>query len=531
MKRFLCGLTALCCAVLGKEADIDNVIGDSGDDAVLKAMKSSGVVNAMEEELSGGLTTQDKDMLVSFVEEYNADNNKDVTPKNVVDIVGKIAKNKKPNMPQIFVQLSPVLDLLHTLETGSKRIDIIIGQYAEVLEDPKKSSKETLHLFKKVLDNEVLKQRIHSHPGDSMKKQKKPEKGQGVLDSLLKEFFKNKNPAELLSLMNGDLSALSNILGSTDLLGILKTVIDSFFSSSPYGPIIQQYAGKFLESDQGRELLEGAKEMMAGLAESTSGQRLLRLAPQLMGVRDMQSLMEILGKEVEYNWRLFFTKLVNSNYKDEFVIKISEASVRVYEYFKNPPKSSPVNQLPLILNGFLISYNLPAFDSKAPAKSVAAVLNKALKLFSTLKFDVAPYVENSYATVTEALGKHMTESQYRALDLESKVNLVANILESELVEPVLKVWHVYTQAAELPKCAAKFLCEINSKEKKSEAKKVGVVKAASYAASWTMSKASTEIYWKLYHAVNAGSAGADCDKSYPSTNCVLRERLLDHSEL
>ena len=135
MKRFLCGLTALCCAVLGKEADIDNVIGDSGDDAILKAMKSSGVVNAMEEELSGGLTTQDKDMLVSFVEEYNADNNKDVTPKNVVDIVGKIAKNKKPNMPQIFVQLSPVLDLLHTLETGSKRIDIIIGQYAEVLED------------------------------------------------------------------------------------------------------------------------------------------------------------------------------------------------------------------------------------------------------------------------------------------------------------------------------------------------------------------------------------------------------------
>ena len=44
---------------------------------------------------------------------------------------------------------------------------------------------------------------------------------------------------------------------------------------------------------------------------------------------------------------------------------------------------------------------ISAFDSKAPAKSVAAVLNKALKLFSTLKFDVAPYVENSYATVTE----------------------------------------------------------------------------------------------------------------------------------
>ena len=71
---------------------------------------------------------------------------------------------------------------------------------------------------------------------------------------------------------------------------------------------------------------------------------------------------QILGKEVEYNWRLFFTKLVNSNYKDEFVNKISEASVRVYEYFKNPPKNSPVNQLPLILNGFLVSYNLPGYQ-------------------------------------------------------------------------------------------------------------------------------------------------------------------------
>ena len=29
--------------------------------------------------------------------------------------------------------------------------------------------------------------------------------------------------------------------------------------------------------------------------------------------------------------------------------------------------------------------------------------------------------------------------------------------------------------------------------------RVGVVKAASYAASWTLSKASQETYWKLYH--------------------------------
>ena len=55
----------------------------------------------------------------------------------------------------------------------------------------------------------------------------------------------------------------------------------------------------------------------------------------------------------------------------------------------------------IFVSKLFMIYNISAFDSKAPAKSVAAVLNKAIKLFSTIKFDVAPYVENSYATVTE----------------------------------------------------------------------------------------------------------------------------------
>ena len=65
----------------------------------------------------------------------------------------------------------------------------------------------------------------------------------------------------------------------------------------------------------------------------------------------------------------------------------------------------------------------------------------------------------------------MSERDYHVLSLENKVRLVSGILDTEVVEPVLKVWHVYTQAAEQPKCAVKFLCEINSKERKSEAKK------------------------------------------------------------
>jgi len=508
------------------------MIGDTNDDAVLKAMKDSGVVSDMEQKLSGGrgLLSEERSMLLSFIEEYKVDNKKEVSSKHVMDIVEKVVSNRKPNLPQILVQLGPVMDVLAKLEKGTKRIDIIIGQFSEVLESDK-STKEIFHLFKKFLDKEVLKQSIHDHPKEPKRKNKAPSPSTGLLDTLLQEFFKNKNPAELMSVMNGDVSAISNLLGGTDLLGILKTVVNSYFSSSPYGPIIQQYATMFLESEQGRDMMDSGSDFMASVAASESGRRVLALAPQLLAAKDTQTMMEILGKEVEYNWRLFFTKIVHSNYKDEFVNTLAEAAVRVYDYFKNPPKNSPVNQMPIIINGFLLSYKLPAYDPKTPAKSVAAVINKAIKLFTTFKFDAAPYIEQSYSTVVEALSKHVQEAEYRKLSVEGKVELVSGIIEAEVVQPVLKVWTVYSQAADQPKCATQFLCEINRKERSVENKKVGVVKAASYAASWTLSKASQETYWKLYHAINAGSMGADCEKSYPNTNCVLRDRIFSHNEL
>jgi len=533
VKGFLAGLLLSSSMLVScKESDIDNMINHDNDEAVLKAMKNSGVVSDMEQKLKSGqsssLSSQDRSMLISFIEEYKADNRKSVTNDHILEIVDLVTKNKKPNLPQIFVQLGPVIDLLAQLETKSKPIKIIIAQQAEVLESSK-TIKEIFTTFTSNLKRELLKAQIH--PDHGAPKQKKPTNN-GFLDTLLQEFFKNKNPAEMLSLMNGDVSALANILGNTDLLKIVQTIINSYVSGSPYGPIIQQYVTMFLESEQGEMMVSTMKELLASVATSESGQRMLRLAPQLMGAKSMQSMMEILGKEVEYNWRLFFSQLLNSSYKKDFINKIAEISVKGYDYVKNPPKNSPINQLPVILNGVLLSYKLPSYDPKAPAKSISAMLNKSIKLFTTFKFDTAPAIDTVYNAVTEAIGKHIDETEYKKLRMENKISLVSGLLEAEMVHPILKVWNVYTQAAEQPKCASKFLCEINRLEKASENKRVGVVKAASYAASWTLSKASQEMYWKYYHAVNAGSMGADCESSYPNPNCKLNlNGQISHNEL
>ena len=137
----------------------------------------------------------------------------------------------------------------------------------------------------------------------------------------------------------------------------------------------------------------------------------------------------------------------------------------------NPPKNSPINQLPIILNGVLMSYKMPSYDPKAPAKSMSAILNKSIRLISTSKIDTAPAIDTIYNAVTEAISKHIDEAEYKKLRMENKISLVSGLLEAEMVHPILKVWNVYLQAADQPKCASKFLCEINRLEKISENKR------------------------------------------------------------
>ena len=98
---------------------------------------------------------------------------------------------------------------------------------------------------------------------------------------------------ELLSLMNGDVSSIANVLGDVNYLEIIQQVLGAYMDGSPYGPMMKQYLNMFLESEQGQMVTEGAKTFMEKVAVSESGQRLLRLAPQLMAVKDFASLTQV----------------------------------------------------------------------------------------------------------------------------------------------------------------------------------------------------------------------------------------------
>merc|ERR1719400_458224 len=267
------------------------------------------------------LSSDERGMLVSFIEEYKVDNKKQVSESLVVDIVERVLNlklAKKPNLPQIFVQLGPVIDVLSLLEKKSKNVQKIVGSHTSGM-DSSASVKETLQKLTKNLKSELAKLSTPKVPPPP-KKEKALKKPKGVLEMLMQELFKNKNPMELLSLMNGDVSSLANVLGDVNYLEIIQQVLGAYMDGSPYGPMMKQYLNMFLESEQGKMVTEGAKTFMENVAVSESGQRLLRLAPQLMAVKDLASLTQILDKEVVFNWNLFFEQFVNSDKKDEMIM-------------------------------------------------------------------------------------------------------------------------------------------------------------------------------------------------------------------
>ena len=99
---------------------------------------------------------------------------------------------------------------------------------------------------------------------------------------------------ELLSLMNGDVSSLARVLSDVNYLEIIQQVLGAYMEDSPYGPMMKQYLNMFLQSEQGKMVMDGAKIIMGNMAASESGQRLLRLAPQMMAVKDFASLTQVI---------------------------------------------------------------------------------------------------------------------------------------------------------------------------------------------------------------------------------------------
>jgi len=543
-----------CEALCGVEQTAENgrQKHDHLQEEILAAMKDSGVLKEWKEKLDDMLykenevedsiiqkaqkksmiNKQEKDMLRSFVEEYKNDQGLTVSTDLILQIIERVQKTPKPNLPQIFVQLGPVINVVSAISQKTSDIQKIIDRQSPIFESPAKP-KDILHTLSENLKSELVRLTLDSKPTPKKTQQPKKEKtkpaqapGMGLADYLTlgSTLLQGGNGAQLMSLLSGeaDMSSMLTLLPQLIEMGnykdLLTKMVGSYIGNTPYGAIIQQYAGTFLESDQGTKFADGFYSAFETFVKSESWSKLTKLVPQVMAAKDMEAMLNVLTKEAESNWGMFFDSIDNSDYKENMMDTISHYIVKAYYFYQSIPSNSMISQAPLLINGLLVSYRLPAFSTRNPIESLINILAKSIKLYSPWKkLDIAPHAKLVTTALTQAYQTQAKGNTFAKLGAEEKQALIARLLDAELVSPIQTVWAVYSHASSKPECTEHLLCLINQQEVRTNQgqARLAVMKGSSLAAGWALSQSSKDRYWRLYKAVWAGSKGDTCMDIYP----------------
>ena len=251
------------------------------DEDILKAMKDSGVLNEWQEKLEEQLfpeenevktgaarknvkkpviTPQEKEMLRSFVDEYKSDSSLTVDTDVILGIVERVQKTPKPNLPQIFVQLGPIIEVVSAITQKTKDVQKIVDRQSPVFDSPAKP-KDVLHTLAENLKSELVRLTLDSPPkgGPARKKSKSPPKPApsaapklGGLDmgdylKLGANLMKGGNAAQMMKMMSGEMDMagmiemLPQLMEGGNVKELLFKMAGSYLESSPYGALIQMY--------------------------------------------------------------------------------------------------------------------------------------------------------------------------------------------------------------------------------------------------------------------------------------------------
>jgi len=531
----------------GAESNVDNVGARDNHDhlqeEILAAMKDSGVLDEWKEKLDDMLyneiddsapvkekkklpliNDQEREMLKSFIDEYKTDSNIDVSTDLILSIVERVQKTPKPNLPQIFVQLGPVIDIVADIAKKTKDVQKIIDRQAPIFDSPAKP-KDILHTLAENLKSEL--NRLRPQQNQNKQKPKASAEGLGLSDYLTlgSTLLKGGNGAELMSLLTGDadmssiIKLLPQLIEGGEYKSLLGKMFNSYLSSSPLGSMISMYLGNVLDSEEGKLAINRFYEILEEFVKSKSYQRLTTIIPQLMAAKDSEQILMILTKEAESNWDLFFASITNEDLKENFLDSLASYAVQSYDWFENIPVDGMLSQAPLLINGFLMSQKLPSYNSKKPAESIKKIVVKLWKKFgSPVKdLDIADIFDKSIETSTNFLKQLDSEEvDFDKLSTKEKEAFVSRTVDHHIVSPVQSVWTVYSTSQSKPQCSEHLLCLINMREaQQSSTLRQAVVRGGGLVVGWTLGRGSKEKYWRMYKSVWSGVRGDDCSVHFP----------------
>ena len=117
-------------------------------------------------------------MLRSFIDEYKSDGNLKISTELILDIVERVQKTPKPNLPQIFVQLGPVIDVVDAIAGKTGDVEKIISRQSPIFDSPAKP-KDILHTLTENLKSELTRLKMAGKAPNVKPEKKRKQAGGG----------------------------------------------------------------------------------------------------------------------------------------------------------------------------------------------------------------------------------------------------------------------------------------------------------------------------------------------------------------
>ncbi|KYM88890.1 hypothetical protein ALC53_02656, partial [Atta colombica] len=214
--------------------------------------------------------------------------------------------------------------------------------------------------------------------------------------------------------------------------------------------------------------------------------------------------------------------------------------------------SEPINQqrylttAQFVGNSFLKSQGFPKtmmFDASKPVESFSRLINGLTKRYLNIKFDSSQYVRPAVAYFQELVSlaseKGFIMSRINARELSNKLS---DIINNDIIGPVLKSYRAFKWATKVPQCASQILCTINEKSQQREDSsnevfariRSALLRVASFPAAWAVSNKLGINFWSLYGAIMEQDG---CINKYPADCIAFHEEEIRvtteniHSEL
>ncbi|XP_012534860.1 uncharacterized protein LOC105835826 isoform X2 [Monomorium pharaonis] len=218
--------------------------------------------------------------------------------------------------------------------------------------------------------------------------------------------------------------------------------------------------------------------------------------------------------------------------------------------------SDPMNQqrylttAQFVGNSFLKAQGFPKsmmFDATKPAESISRLTNGMAKKYLNMNIESSVYVKPAVAYFQELVGlaseKGFIVSRINARELS---NRLSDVINNDLIGPILKAYRAYKWATKVPHCASQILCTINEKSQHQEVSgnimdeiftrvRSSLLRVASFPAAWAVSNKLGTQFWPLYGAIMEQNG---CISKYPADCTAFHEEEIRvttteniHSEL